>query len=283
MARFIINDGSDDNITVKDRATSPRYNRFDRPRRVRSMPYMQRSPPYQQHSGPRTPVYGFGPREPEPNEGFVPDASPFESVPDHSVPMYRYPPGMQMPPPMGPYPHIPVYPPPGWFQPAPGPPFLGPPFAGPGPFPYFGPNIPPPPLPQGPNIPPTYNPMIGPPPGPRPQLGPPPAARPHFNPFEPRPQRYLGGPDTRPRDPPAYALHDPRNVPITPVDLSEHPRDVIFATEETLLQRLVSTYRPLVGVVGRVVTEKLRLRQRPGVKFDMYAVRVNAVTGGVST
>lgn len=48
-----------------------------------------------------------------------------------------------------------------------------------------------------------------------------------------------------------------------------------------MYQRMASTFRPLVGVVGRVVASHLGLRTPPLVKLDLYPVRVNNVTQGV--
>lgn len=59
------------------------------------------------------------------------------------------------------------------------------------------------------------------------------------------------------------------------MDLFEDPERVRISSEIELKQRFVSTYKPLVGVIGRIVKEQLGLDDNPRVKFDMYPVRMN--------
>ncbi|KAI0111939.1 hypothetical protein F4814DRAFT_460938 [Daldinia grandis] len=70
-----------------------------------------------------------------------------------------------------------------------------------------------------------------------------------------------------------------RVAPTAPVDLSERPETVSFWTERELSQRMSDIFRPLVGVVGRITREELRLGEQPKVKFDMYPVRADTLTG----
>ncbi|XXG99206.1 Arp complex subunit [Hypoxylon texense] len=267
MPPIIIGDGSsEDDETVTARADVWRRVRPDTPRRVRSTPYMQRSSPNRRNSEPRTPSGRIDAREPEPNDGFMLGSPLEESAPGFGIPTwYRFPSNV---PPTGPYPHILVYPCP---RPDPS---LPPPI----PF-YFG-RISPRPPPES-NIPPRHNPTAGPPLAPRRRSRSPPARGSYFSPFEPHPRESSRGPNADSRPPPPYSRYAPPDIPVAPVDLSDNPRHMTFETEEVLLQHMVSIYRPLVGVVGRVITEQLALRHRPAVKFDMYAVRVNSVTGGI--
>ncbi|KAI1775265.1 hypothetical protein F4818DRAFT_451643 [Hypoxylon cercidicola] len=253
--RVIIDDSNDDvTIDISDRPP---------PRRRRSRPDIERS-------GSTAPPSGHNTRGPGPNEGFVSGSSLFEPIPNHDIPMFR----TQMSP-VVPNPYFSIFPPPPpvWLGSPPGPPFPRPTYTGPGPYPGFDFYMPPPP---GLNIPPGYN-------DPWPQYGPPPGPGLHPNSFLPHPRRPLfpGDLSAYPPRPPRLTHRTPPDIPITPINLSERPRDVIFATEEALLQRMVSTYRPLVGVVGREVREQLGLREQPSVKFDTYAVRINPATGGV--
>ncbi|KAI1412158.1 hypothetical protein F5Y13DRAFT_190517 [Hypoxylon sp. FL1857] len=65
------------------------------------------------------------------------------------------------------------------------------------------------------------------------------------------------------------------SIEIEPVNLRERPENVVFPSQHELYARMVSTFRPLVGIVGRIIKDELRLRERPRVKFDMYPVRTN--------
>ncbi|KAI0841029.1 hypothetical protein F5Y06DRAFT_308624 [Hypoxylon sp. FL0890] len=65
------------------------------------------------------------------------------------------------------------------------------------------------------------------------------------------------------------------SIPIMPVDLRVRPENMIFRTQYELYERMVSTFRPLVGVIGRIIKEELRLHEQPRVKFDMYPIRTN--------
>ncbi|KAI1660825.1 hypothetical protein F4813DRAFT_348458 [Daldinia decipiens] len=67
--------------------------------------------------------------------------------------------------------------------------------------------------------------------------------------------------------------------PMAPVNLDERPETVSFWTEQELYQRMADIFRPLVGIVGRIVREQLYLQEQPKVKFDMYPVRADDVTG----
>ncbi|KAL7627408.1 hypothetical protein AAE478_001601 [Parahypoxylon ruwenzoriense] len=86
-----------------------------------------------------------------------------------------------------------------------------------------------------------------------------------------------------PTPPPAYRAATPprttRPQIISPVDLSERPESLTFRTAAELQQRAASTFRPLVGVVGRIAREVLGLPQQPGVRFDMYPVHMSRRTG----
>ncbi|KAI0161698.1 hypothetical protein GGR52DRAFT_560826 [Hypoxylon sp. FL1284] len=114
----------------------------------------------------------------------------------------------------------------------------------------------------------------------------PPSALPFHRPFPardpsaPASPRYGSppGPGHPPYPPPAPAPPIP-NKPR--VNLQEHPRDVTFPTEEALNEHMVDTFRPLCKIVALVVANQLHLAHRPRVKFDMYAVRINEVTGGI--
>ncbi|KAF3067476.1 hypothetical protein GL218_08658 [Daldinia childiae] len=67
--------------------------------------------------------------------------------------------------------------------------------------------------------------------------------------------------------------------PMAQVNLDERPETLSFWTEQELYQRMTDTFRPLVGIIGRIVQEQLHLQEQPKVKFDMYPVRADDVTG----
>ncbi|KAI1142159.1 hypothetical protein F5Y05DRAFT_369943 [Hypoxylon sp. FL0543] len=68
------------------------------------------------------------------------------------------------------------------------------------------------------------------------------------------------------------------SIPIVPVDLRVRPENLVFRTQYELYVMMVSTFRPLAGVIGRIMKEELRLREQPRVKFDMYPIRTNGDT-----
>ncbi|KAI1476366.1 hypothetical protein F4774DRAFT_428105 [Daldinia eschscholtzii] len=65
-------------------------------------------------------------------------------------------------------------------------------------------------------------------------------------------------------------------------DLNERPEHTYFWTERDLFHWMSRIYRPLAGVVGRIVQEELHLHEQPKVKFEMYPVRVDEYTGAPS-
>lgn len=67
--------------------------------------------------------------------------------------------------------------------------------------------------------------------------------------------------------------------PMAPVNLDVRPETMSFWTEQELYQWMANIFRPLVGIVGRIVREQLYLQEQPKVKFDMYPVRADDVTG----
>ncbi|KAI1386202.1 uncharacterized protein F4822DRAFT_444690 [Hypoxylon trugodes] len=97
-------------------------------------------------------------------------------------------------------------------------------------------------------------------------------ARPTYEVYEtPEPEGRRTPPHQLPPEPAA-----PRALtPILPVDLFERPEALTFRTREDLQTRLVSTFRPLVGVLGGIVKRHLNLKNQPKVKFDMYPILLN--------
>ncbi|KAI8957232.1 hypothetical protein F5Y11DRAFT_364052 [Daldinia sp. FL1419] len=63
------------------------------------------------------------------------------------------------------------------------------------------------------------------------------------------------------------------------VNLNERPENASFINEHELNRWMTGAFRPLVGVVGRIVQEELELREQPKVKFQMYPVKADSTTG----
>ncbi|KAI1807160.1 hypothetical protein F4811DRAFT_567029 [Daldinia bambusicola] len=63
-----------------------------------------------------------------------------------------------------------------------------------------------------------------------------------------------------------------------PSNLDERPEDMYFFTEQDLFRWMSDIYRPLAGVIGRIVQKELNLEERPKVKFELYPIRVDDYT-----
>ncbi|KAI1470422.1 uncharacterized protein F4812DRAFT_456430 [Daldinia caldariorum] len=68
-------------------------------------------------------------------------------------------------------------------------------------------------------------------------------------------------------------------IPTAQPNLNERPDDMYFWTEQDLIRWMSDIYRPLAGVIGRIVQKELRLGEQPKVKFELYPVRVDDYTG----
>ncbi|KAI0888637.1 uncharacterized protein GGS22DRAFT_184216 [Annulohypoxylon maeteangense] len=69
----------------------------------------------------------------------------------------------------------------------------------------------------------------------------------------------------------------PPSAPLNPdpIPLMLRPETMTFHSEPELRIRLTSVFRPMVGVLGRQVQERLGLAEQPHVKFDLYPVQVD--------
>ncbi|KAI1379397.1 hypothetical protein F4677DRAFT_464736 [Hypoxylon crocopeplum] len=67
--------------------------------------------------------------------------------------------------------------------------------------------------------------------------------------------------------------------PTTNVGLEERPENATFRDQEELYRRLVSIFRPMVGVVARAVQTGLSLGDQPKVKFELYPLRLSQSKG----
>ncbi|KAI1089630.1 hypothetical protein F5B19DRAFT_504490 [Rostrohypoxylon terebratum] len=210
--------------------------------------YLPPLPGYLPLCGPPPPLPNYGPYYPEPSLPPPPPGFYWAQAPPCQPPLPpHYPPNY----PSSPHRH----PPPLYHSP---PPYHSPPHHH---HPHHYYPLPPPP----------------PPPPPRPPSRPPSRS-------SPRAYRHL--PHWPPTLLPLSARTNPRGTPLpinqTPIPLHSRPEHHTFLSEAELRQRLTPLYRPLVGVIGRLVQTHLSLPTQPRVKFDLYPVQVLSASASAS-